>query len=89
MSDFMKLDEAVEIVMELATDNVLDDSIIANDPHLSDEQARQETAIATVEDFFVNNVFEGVECEAMDSIELQDQKQQILKFSPPEENEDE
>ena len=57
MSDFMKLEEAVEIVMELATDNVLDDSIIANDPHLSDEQARQKTAIATVEDFFVNNVF--------------------------------
>lgn len=53
MSDFMKLEEAVEIVMELATDNVLDDSIIANDPHLSDEQARQKTAIATVEDFFV------------------------------------
>jgi len=59
MSDFMKLDEAIEIVMELATDSVLDDSIIANDPHLSDEQARQETAIATVEDFFVNNVFQG------------------------------
>jgi|TARA_R110002126_G_scaffold125243_1_gene267492 hypothetical protein len=59
MSDFMKLDEAIEIVMELATDSVLDDGIIANDPHLSDEQARQETAIATVEDFFVNNVFEG------------------------------
>ena len=59
MSDFMKLEEAVDIVMKLATDNILDDSIIANDPHLSDEQARQETAIATVEDFFVNNVFEG------------------------------
>jgi len=53
MSDFMKLDEAIEIVMELATDNVLDDGIIANDPHLEEEQARQETAIATVEDFFV------------------------------------
>tara|TARA_Y100001934_G_C12240343_1_gene719974 strand:+ start:206 stop:397 length:192 start_codon:yes stop_codon:yes gene_type:complete len=63
MSDFMKLEEAVDIVMELATDNVLDDSIIANDPHLSDEQARQQTAIATVEDFFVNNVFEGLEDE--------------------------
>ena len=59
MSDFMKLDEAIEIVMELATDNVLDDGIIANNPHLEEEQARQETAIATVEDFFVNNVFEG------------------------------
>jgi hypothetical protein len=59
MMTFMKLDEAIEIVLELATDNVLDDGIIANDPHLSDEQARQETAIATVEDFFVNNVFEG------------------------------
>jgi len=59
MSDFMKLDEAIEIVMELATDSVLDDGIIANDPHLLDEQARQETAIATVEDFFVNNVFEA------------------------------
>lgn len=57
MSNFMKLEEAIEIVLELAADNVLDDSIIANDPHLSDEQARQKTAIATVEDFFVNNVF--------------------------------
>ena len=26
---------------------------------IEEEQARQETAIATVEDFFVNNVFEG------------------------------
>ena len=57
MSNFMKLEEAIEIVLELTADNVLDDSIIANDPHLSDEQARQKTAIATVEDFFVNNVF--------------------------------
>ena len=56
--EFMELKEAVDIVMELATDNVLDDSIIANDPHLSDEKTRQETAIATVEDFFVNNVAE-------------------------------
>jgi len=59
MMTFMRLEEAIEIVMELATDSVLDDGIIANDPHLSDEQARQKTAIATVEDFFVNNVFEG------------------------------
>lgn len=63
MSKFMKLDEAIGIVLELASDNVLDDGIIANDPHLSDEQACQETAIATVEDFFVNNVFEGLEDE--------------------------
>lgn len=62
MSNFMKLEEAIEIALELATDNVLDDSIIAmnyNDPILLEEQARQKTAIATVEDFFVNNVFEG------------------------------
>ena len=56
MSNKMNLEEAVNLVIELATDNVLDDSIIANDPHLSDEQARQKTAIATVEDFFVNLV---------------------------------
>lgn len=54
MSDFMKLDEAIEIVLELATDNVLDEFILENDPHLKEEQARQETAIATVEDFFTN-----------------------------------
>jgi hypothetical protein len=59
MMEFIKLEEAVDIVMKLATENVLDDGIIANDPHLLDEQARQETAIATVEDFFVNNVFEA------------------------------
>ena len=57
--EFMKLEDAVDIVMELATGNVLGDDIIANDPHLLDEQARQETAIATVEDFLVNNVFEA------------------------------
>ncbi len=45
MSNFMRLEDAIEIVLELATDNVLD--------------ARQEIALATVEDFFVNNVFEG------------------------------
>ena len=40
MMEFMKLEEAVDIVMKLATENVLDDGIIANDPHLLDEQAR-------------------------------------------------
>ena len=55
MMTFMRLEEAIEIVMELATDSVLDDGIIANDPHLADEKTRQETAIATVEDFFVNH----------------------------------
>jgi hypothetical protein len=56
--EFMKLEEAVDIVMELATESVIGDEIIANDTHLADEKIRQETAIATVEDFFVNNLLE-------------------------------
>lgn len=54
---FLELDKAVDIVIELAHESVIDDSIIANDAHLVDEQATQKSAIATVEDFFINNVF--------------------------------
>ena len=56
--EFMKLEEAVDIVMELATESVIGDGILVNDTHLADEKIRQETAIATVEDFFVNNLLE-------------------------------
>lgn len=63
MSDLMKLDEAIEIVLELATDNVLGDDIIANDPHLKEEQAKQETAVSVVGIAWLNHVFEGVEDE--------------------------
>mgnify|MGYP003646500283 CR=1 FL=1 len=56
--EFMKLEEAVDIVMELATESVIGDEIIANDTLAADEKIRQETAIATVEDFFVNNLLE-------------------------------
>jgi len=54
----MKLEDAIEMVLQLAGGNTLDESIVANDPDLLDEKKRQETAIATVHDFFVNNVFD-------------------------------
>jgi hypothetical protein len=53
----MRIEEAIEIVIELATSAVIDDDVLVNDPHLADEQAEQTKAINTVEDFFVNNVF--------------------------------
>lgn len=54
----MKLEAAVEIVMSLARENVLDDKEVLEDPELfSGVQKTQQEAIATVEDFFVNNVF--------------------------------
>lgn len=54
----MKLEDAIEVVLELAGDNTIDESIVANDPDLLDEKKRQETAITAVHDFFVNNVFD-------------------------------
>ena len=51
----MKLERAIEIVLELARDNVIEDS------EMIEETKEQETACDVVEDFFVNNVFDGTE----------------------------
>lgn len=47
----MKLVDAIEIVIELAKQNVLEDP----PPDLEDEAKKQQEACDTVEDFFVNH----------------------------------
>ena len=54
---FVELSEAVDIVLDLARQHVIDD------PDMEEEAERQSTAIDTVEDFFVNNVFDGADDE--------------------------
>ncbi len=51
----MKLERAIEIVLELARDNIIDD------PDMIEETEKQTEAANVVEDFFVNNVFDGTE----------------------------
>lgn len=47
----MKLEQAIEIVLELARQNIIDD------PDMQEESEKQTEATNVVEDFFVNNVF--------------------------------
>jgi hypothetical protein len=54
----MILEEAIEIVIALASESVIGDDLLTNDPHLESERDYQQEAINTVEDFFTNNVFE-------------------------------
>lgn len=51
----MKLEEAIELVLELARQNIIDD------PNMQEESEKQTEATNVVEDFFVNNVFDGTE----------------------------
>ena len=51
----MKPEEAIEIVLSLARENV------TTDFELGDEAQRQREAINTAEDFFTNNVFDGTD----------------------------
>ena len=56
----MKVEEAIEIVLSLASDNALTDNQVAEDAEvLAPMQTSQNEAIATVQDFFVNVVFES------------------------------
>jgi hypothetical protein len=56
------LEDAIEIVMTLASDNVLDEDEASQDPEiLVPEREKQLEAIDVVHDFFVNNVFDGTE----------------------------
>jgi hypothetical protein len=48
----MKLEQAIEIVLELARQNIIDD------PDMREESEKQTEATNVVEDFFVNNVFD-------------------------------
>ncbi len=47
----MKLEQALEIVLELARQNIIDD------PDMQKESEKQTEATNVVESFFVNNVF--------------------------------
>ena len=75
MSNFMKLEEAIEIVLELAIGHALDYEDCRGIPELEKEQKRQEIALATVEDFFVNNVFSHEE-------PIENLMWEHMKFSP-------
>jgi len=57
----MELHDAIEIVMELAKESVLDEDMVMDCPDLEMERDEQKEAINTVHDFFVNNVFDGTE----------------------------
>jgi hypothetical protein len=54
---FMKIEEAMAIVYDLASQNVLDES--HKDDDLAEEYERQKLALDTVHDFIVNNMTEG------------------------------
>tara|TARA_Y100000004_G_C8747431_1_gene340923 strand:- start:191 stop:388 length:198 start_codon:yes stop_codon:yes gene_type:complete len=55
---FMSLENAVEVVLDLARQGSLSSPNV-NEPEEVDASYQQETAISVVEDFFVNNVFDG------------------------------
>ncbi len=54
----MEIGEALEITLELARDNVLEDKHCENDEVLLEEQQKQKDACNTVEDFIVNVIGE-------------------------------
>lgn len=54
----MKLEDAIEVVLSLARDNILDEKEANQDSEiLIPERIRQIEACNVVEDFFVNKVF--------------------------------
>jgi hypothetical protein len=55
---FIKIEEAVDVVIQLAQDGMIEDHVLTNDPHLRKSQEYQQAAIDTVHDFFTNNVFD-------------------------------
>lgn len=54
----MKIEEAIEIVLELAKENILTEGD-AKDNDLGNERNKQVNACETVEDFAVNVIAEG------------------------------
>jgi hypothetical protein len=59
---YMSLEDAIEVVLDLARQGSLSKPNV-NEPEEVDAAYQQETAISVVEDFFVNNVFDGTEKE--------------------------
>jgi hypothetical protein len=58
-SRFVKLEQAIDIVIELARENTIDKSSSYVENDMGDTAAKQNAAIDTIEDFFTNVVFEG------------------------------
>jgi len=59
----MTLEEAADIVLQLAQENVLSDDDVMNDPDLQEQQERQQDAVNVVHDHFVNTVWDGTDEE--------------------------
>jgi len=57
--NFMKLDVAMSIALDLARENILPDKLAGREKDLKAEQMRQNLACDVVEDFLVNVVAEG------------------------------
>jgi len=57
----MTIEKAIETVLDLAKENALDpdDPCIKHEEGLRQEAERQQEAINTIEDFFVNVIFKG------------------------------
>ena len=56
--DDIKLELAIDIVLQLARGNVIDAKEVSNDPEVLEPiRLQQEEAIHTVRDFFANVVF--------------------------------
>lgn len=64
----MRLEAAIEIVLGLACENVIEEHYAREDDDMAALRAEQLEALATVEDFFVNNVFDTDE----DSFDIED-----------------
>jgi len=54
---FIKLEDAIEIVMDLARENVIEDYYAREDEGMRAVREDQLEAIAVVEDHFTNNVW--------------------------------
>lgn len=55
MKDFMTIEEAIDIVFELASQNALSEDLDELD-ELYEEMQRQHLALDTVHDFAINNI---------------------------------
>lgn len=55
MADFMPIEEAIDIVFELAAQNALSEDLDELD-ELYEEMQRQHLALDTVHDFAINNI---------------------------------
>ena len=54
---FIKLEDAIEIVMDLARENVIGEEYISEDEEMRPVREDQLEAIKVVEDHFTNNVW--------------------------------